>query len=92
MAARAPAKRPRTRLAPDARRVQFLDGAAVVFRGRAYADVSLDEVAQAAGVARGLINHHFGTKRGLYVEVVREAMRAPGRFPSWSARGRAPWS
>lgn len=65
------------RLAPEARREQLLEAAAGVFRGRTIDDVSLDEVAEAAGVARGLINHHFGTKRGLYVEVVRHAMRAP---------------
>lgn len=67
----------RTRLAPAERREQILAAAAEVFRGRHLDDVSLDEVAEAAGVARGLINHHFGTKRGLYVEVVRDAMRAP---------------
>jgi AcrR family transcriptional regulator len=65
------------RLAPEARREQLLEVAADVFRGRTLDDVSLDEVAEAAGVARGLINHHFGTKRGLYVEVMRHAMRAP---------------
>lgn len=43
-----------------------------LFRARPYEEVSLDAVADEAGVARGLINHYFGTKRGLYLEVVRE--------------------
>jgi AcrR family transcriptional regulator len=34
--------------------------------------VSLDAVARAAGVTRGLVSHYFGTKRELYLAVVRE--------------------
>jgi len=64
----------RERLPADERRRQILDAAAVLFRRRHYAEVSLDEVAERAGVTRGLINHHFGTKRGLYVAVVRRLL------------------
>lgn len=48
-----------------------------VFRSRPYDEVSLDDVAHEAGITRGLINHHFGTKRDLYVEVVRQLWRLP---------------
>lgn len=61
----------RPRLPAEQRRGQILDAATEFFRTRHYASVSLDEVADAAGVTRGLINHHFGTKRALYLEVVR---------------------
>ncbi len=66
-----------TRLEPDERRRQILEAAQALFSERHYGSVSLDEVAAAAGVARGLINHYFGTKRDLYVEVVREMVRVP---------------
>ena len=58
-------------VAGEERRQRILDAATVLFRERPYDGVSLDEVAEAAGVARGLISHYFGTKRGLYIEVVR---------------------
>jgi AcrR family transcriptional regulator len=38
-----------------------------VFGDRDYDEVSVDEVAEAAGVSHGLIFQYFGSKRGLYV-------------------------
>lgn len=67
----------RTRLSAEDRREQILSVASEVFRSRPYGDVSLDEIADAAGVARGLINHHFGTKRDLYLEVAKSTIHAP---------------
>lgn len=66
-----------SRLSAAERREQILAVAADVFRERPYGDVSLDRIAAQSGVARGLINHHFGTKRELYVEVVRGIMGVP---------------
>jgi AcrR family transcriptional regulator len=66
-----------SRLEPDERRRQLLDAARKLFSESHYGAVSLDEIAAEAGVARGLINHYFGTKRDLYVEVVREMVRVP---------------
>src|SRR3954470_15881465 len=60
------------RLEPDARREQILDCAVRLFGERPYATVSTTDIARAAGVARGLLNHYFGTKRDLYLEVVRK--------------------
>lgn len=65
------------RLEPDERRGQILACARRLFGERPYAEVSTTDIAQAAGVARGLINHYFGTKRDLYLEVVREALTIP---------------
>lgn len=67
----------RTRLSADDRRAQILAVASDVLRSRPYGDVSLDEIADKAGVARGLINHHFGTKRDLYLEVAKSTIHAP---------------
>jgi AcrR family transcriptional regulator len=71
------ATRPRTRLGPEQRRAQILDCARRLFRERTYASVSIEEIAREAGVARGLVNHYFGTKRELYLEVVRDLVRLP---------------
>jgi len=67
----------RQRLSPDERREQIIDGAAALFRSRPYSQVTTTDIAQAAGVARGLLNHYFSDKRGLYLEVVRRAVLLP---------------
>ena len=59
----------------DDRRRQILSAARRLFSERGYSAASTTEIAAEAGVARGLINHYFGTKRELYVEVVREMVR-----------------
>ncbi|MFN0283060.1 MAG: TetR/AcrR family transcriptional regulator [Kineosporiaceae bacterium] len=71
------ATRSRRRLEPDARREEILGCAVRLFGDRPYAEVSTTDVARAAGVARGLINHYFGTKKGLYLEVVRVLVTVP---------------
>jgi AcrR family transcriptional regulator len=68
------------RLEPDARREQILDCAVQLFGERPYAAVSTTEIAREAGVARGLLNHYFGTKRELYLEVVRRMVIMPDLF------------
>jgi AcrR family transcriptional regulator len=65
------------RLEPDQRREQILACAITLFGERPYAAVSTTELAHRAGVARGLINHYFGTKRDLYLEVVRRMVTIP---------------
>ncbi|HEX2130877.1 MAG TPA: TetR/AcrR family transcriptional regulator [Actinophytocola sp.] len=65
------------RLEPDARREQILACAIDLFGDRPYAAVSTTELASRAGVARGLINHYFGTKRDLYLAVVRRMVTIP---------------
>jgi AcrR family transcriptional regulator len=73
----------RTYLDAEERRAQILRVAAQLFSERHYDAVSTAEVASAAGVARGLVNHYFRTKRELYVEVVRSMLEVPDDlFPS----------
>ncbi|GAB2729906.1 TetR/AcrR family transcriptional regulator [Nocardia thraciensis] len=67
----------RRRLEPDERRAQILECAIAMFGERPYAAVSTAELAQRAGVARGLINHYFGNKRDLYLAVVRRMVTLP---------------
>ena len=61
----------------DERRVQILHVAADLFGERPYSEVSVNDIAEAAGVARGLMHHYFGSKRELYLEVVRLSARLP---------------
>ncbi|HVV12811.1 helix-turn-helix domain-containing protein [Amycolatopsis sp.] len=65
------------RLEPDERKEQIFSCAARLFGERPYADVSTSDIAAKAGVARGLINHYFGTKRELYLAVIRRAVTLP---------------
>jgi AcrR family transcriptional regulator len=67
----------RRRLEPDARREQILSVAVRLFGERGYATVSTGDVANGAGVARGLVNHYFGTKKELYLEVIRVMLTVP---------------
>ena len=67
----------RQRLDHDQRRRQILACAKRLFSEGNYASVSTSEIAKEAGVARGLLNHYFGTKRDLYLEVVRSMMSTP---------------
>ena len=69
------------RLEPDQRRGQILTCAARLFGERPYSAVSTSDIAAAAGVARGLINHYFGTKRELYLAVIRRAVTMPALDP-----------
>ena len=67
----------RRRLDPDARRTEILDAALRVYAERPYAEVSTTDLAREAGVARGLLNHYFDTKRGLYLEALRVLLTIP---------------
>jgi AcrR family transcriptional regulator len=74
--------KPRTRLVPAARHRQILDSARGLFEESGYGAVSMGDVAVAAGVTRALVHHYFGSKRELYLEVVREVLsEAPTLIP-----------
>ena len=61
-----------SRLDADARRAQILGAAREAFSTGGLAGASMAEIAETAGVTRGLLNHYFGTKRELYLAVVAE--------------------
>jgi AcrR family transcriptional regulator len=63
-----------TRLGAEARREQILETAQRLFEERGYDAVSISEVATAAKVTRGLVHHYFGSKRELYIDVVRSLL------------------
>jgi AcrR family transcriptional regulator len=64
-----------TRAAQAAETRQRLIAAAVdLFSARSYNQVAASDIAKAAGVAHGLLFHYFGSKRGIYLQAIREAV------------------
>lgn len=62
---------PRKRMTPTQRRAQLLEIGSALFAERPYEDVWIEEVADRAGVSRGLMYHYFPSKREFFVEIVR---------------------
>ncbi|MGV9796706.1 TetR/AcrR family transcriptional regulator [Mycobacterium sp. NPDC003449] len=54
------------------RRQLIIDAARAMFATRPYDQVTTSAIAKNAGVAYGLIAHHFDNKRGLYLAVMNE--------------------
>ena len=71
------AGRPPTRrqLAAQETRRKLLRAAMENFGRRPYAEVTVADIARTAGVAHGLLSHHFSGKDNLYAETVREIDR-----------------
>lgn len=64
---------PRTRLSPDQRREQLLDLGVQMLATHSLEELSIDQLAEAAGISRGLLYHYFGGKQGFYEAVVQRA-------------------
>ncbi|AHH96661.1 TetR/AcrR family transcriptional regulator [Kutzneria albida] len=62
----------RRRLSPEQRRSELLGIGARLFAQRPYEEVWIEEVAELAGVSRGLLYHYFATKRDFFAAIVRE--------------------
>jgi AcrR family transcriptional regulator len=69
-------QRTRRRLSTGERREQLLSVGARLFSESPYDDVWIEQVAEIAGVSRGLLYHYFPTKRDFFAAVVeRESER-----------------
>ncbi|MFF9275807.1 TetR/AcrR family transcriptional regulator [Streptomyces griseosporeus] len=69
-------ERTRRRLSTAERREQLLSVGARLFSESPYDDVWIEQVAEIAGVSRGLLYHYFPTKRDFFAAVVeRESER-----------------
>ncbi len=62
----------RTRLDPAVRRTQIIEAATRTFRGRHPAEVTFEEIAEAAGVSRALVYNYFHDRGGLLAAVYLE--------------------
>lgn len=65
-------REPRVRLDVEERRGQLIELGLQHFGERAYDDVSIDAIAEAAGISKGLLYHYFPTKRAYYAATVKE--------------------
>lgn len=63
----------RTRLSPDERRAQLLDLGVRLLATRSIEELSIDVLAEEAGISRGLLYHYFGSKHAFREAVVRRA-------------------
>jgi AcrR family transcriptional regulator len=63
----------RTRLTPDERRAQLLDLGVRLLATRSLDELSIDLLAEEAGISRGLLYHYFGNKHAFHEAVVRRA-------------------
>ncbi|SOB80349.1 TetR/AcrR family transcriptional regulator [Streptomyces sp. 1331.2] len=66
-------ERPRRRLSVDERREQLIAVALELFSRRPPEEVSIDDIAAAAGASRPLVYHYFPGKQALYEESLRRA-------------------
>ncbi len=63
----------RTRLTPEARRAQLIGLGVEMLATRTLDELSVEEIAQHAGISRGLLFHYFSSKQEFHVEVARAA-------------------
>jgi AcrR family transcriptional regulator len=56
----------------EATRASLLARAREAFAAHGYADAPLDELVRAAGLTKGALYHHFGSKQGLFEAVLRD--------------------
>ncbi len=64
---------PRTRMTPDSRREQLLELGVRLLATRSLEDLSIEMLAEEAGISRGLLYHYFGNKQEFHTAVVQRA-------------------
>jgi AcrR family transcriptional regulator len=75
-ARRSSGRRPgRRRLSVDKRRDELISAALELFSDRPPEDISIDDVALAAGASRALVYHYFGGKQELYLAALHSAAK-----------------
>lgn len=65
----------RVRLSPDARRAQLIELGVQMLATRTLEDLSVEALADEAGISRGLLFHYFRSKQEFRLEVVRACAR-----------------
>ncbi len=63
----------RSRLSPEERRSQLLDLGVRLLATRSLDELSIDLLAEEAGISRGLLYHYFGNKHAFHEAVIRRA-------------------
>ncbi len=60
---------------PKESRSRILQAATTLFAAKGFDGTGVNEIADAAGLNKRMIYHYFGSKEGLYVEVLRDSYR-----------------
>jgi AcrR family transcriptional regulator len=63
----------RVRLSPEARRAQLIELGVEMLATRTLDELSVEDIAQQAGISRGLLFHYFSSKHEFHIEVARAA-------------------
>src|SRR3954471_9025697 len=63
----------RVRLTPEARRQQLIELGVEMLATRRLDELSVELIAKAAGISRGLLFHYFASKQEFHVEVAKAA-------------------
>src|SRR3954454_5545856 len=63
----------RVRLSPEARRAQLIDLGVEMLATRRLDELSVELIANTAGISRGLLFHYFPSKQQFHLEVARAA-------------------
>lgn len=63
----------RVRLSPEARRAQLIELGVEMLATRTLDELSVEDIAQQAGISRGLLFHYFSSKQEFHTEVARAA-------------------
>jgi AcrR family transcriptional regulator len=79
-----------TRLPVDERRAQILDAGTTLFAEHAYEEISMREIAAAAGVSKALLYHYFPSKIDLFKAAVSEAATTLAELIRPTGGGNAP--
>lgn len=64
---------------PAARRQHILEQALKIFSVRGYHGTSIRDIARACGISNAALYYHFGSKKDLYFEVLREYIAIVGQ-------------
>lgn len=65
----------RTRMSPEERRAQLIALGTEMLSERPLEQVSVEDIADQAGVSRGLLFHYFSSKQDFHLAIVQEASR-----------------
>ncbi len=64
----------RIRMSPESRREQLLELGTQLLSTRTLDEISIEVLAEEAGISRGLLYHYFGNKQEFHLAVVRRAV------------------
>ena len=79
----------RLRLSGPERREQLLEVAGALFGSHGYHGLSMEQLAEGAGVSKPVLYQHFPSKRELYLAVVRDALAEMERVVRSALQGTA---